>query len=352
MGGAVAILLHKKHPKYRNGAVLVAPMCKLLRENKRMIDGSIREIERERQGWKLKKEFLLDGGYALVCGAKENQDLPPNFIRLAKDVYTPDMIAASDCMIVPQIFSSLKCYHVLVMPFCNAYGVGLTDFLLVILANNGGVLAGLAACGVTMDIIATVASDLMRDFKTSSCLTLASPMSMFVRQVIGEFAMGVSYPHVSALDLHQGLQRNRYERGSFSSLAILNNAVRDSLRKKVGKVYKVKAVHMVCDRIGSCFALKVLEKEKLQENAFVVGSYMKERLTSLKEKYERNVRGRGLMLGVELVLDRHLKTHCQNRNPSCHGADERCRGAHRKRRILWQCVRITPPLYFTKEDAR
>ncbi|KAK9121906.1 hypothetical protein Syun_019523 [Stephania yunnanensis] len=29
-------------------------------------------------------------------------------------------------------------------------------------ANNGGVLAGLAACRVTMDIIATVASDLCR----------------------------------------------------------------------------------------------------------------------------------------------------------------------------------------------
>ncbi|KAK9142725.1 hypothetical protein Syun_012125 [Stephania yunnanensis] len=131
----------QKTPKIQNGAVLVAPMCKLLRENKRMIDRSIREIERERQGlqtqekkviaeikksakqgqmWKLKKEFLLDGGYA--C--------------------------------------SLKCYHVLVMPFCNAYGVGLTDFLLVILANNGGALAGLAACVVTMDIIATVASTL------------------------------------------------------------------------------------------------------------------------------------------------------------------------------------------------
>ncbi|KAK9097575.1 hypothetical protein Sjap_023072 [Stephania japonica] len=50
-------------------------------------------------GWKLKKEFLPDGWLCLVCGAKENQDLPPNFIRLAKDVYTPDMIAASDCMI-------------------------------------------------------------------------------------------------------------------------------------------------------------------------------------------------------------------------------------------------------------
>lgn len=32
--------------------------------------------------------------------------------------------------------------------------------------------------------------------------------------------------------------------------------------------------------------LKVIEKEKLQENAHVVGSYLKDRLTSLKEKHE------------------------------------------------------------------
>lgn len=34
-----------------------------------------------------------------VCGASENQELPSNFIRLAKDVYTPDLMAASDCML-------------------------------------------------------------------------------------------------------------------------------------------------------------------------------------------------------------------------------------------------------------
>ena len=32
--------------------------------------------------------------------------------------------------------------------------------------------------------------------------------------------------------------------------------------------------------------LKVLEKEKLQENAFVVGSYLKEQLNVLKEKHD------------------------------------------------------------------
>ena len=34
-----------------------------------------------------------------VCGASDDQELPPNFVKLAKDAYTPDLIAASDCML-------------------------------------------------------------------------------------------------------------------------------------------------------------------------------------------------------------------------------------------------------------
>lgn len=34
-----------------------------------------------------------------VCGASKSDDLPPNFIKLAQDAYTPDIIAASDCML-------------------------------------------------------------------------------------------------------------------------------------------------------------------------------------------------------------------------------------------------------------
>jgi len=34
-----------------------------------------------------------------VCGASDNVDLPPNFRKLAKDAYTPDIIAACDCML-------------------------------------------------------------------------------------------------------------------------------------------------------------------------------------------------------------------------------------------------------------
>lgn len=43
--------------------------------------------------------FVYGFDFSLVCGSSENQVLPPNFIKLAKDVYTPDVIAASDCML-------------------------------------------------------------------------------------------------------------------------------------------------------------------------------------------------------------------------------------------------------------
>ncbi|XP_074582101.1 L-arabinokinase-like isoform X1 [Curcuma longa] len=50
-------------------------------------------------GWNLKQEWLPDGWLCLVCGASDKQELPPNFVKLAKDAYTPDVIAASDCML-------------------------------------------------------------------------------------------------------------------------------------------------------------------------------------------------------------------------------------------------------------
>ncbi|KAG1362811.1 putative metal-nicotianamine transporter YSL12 [Cocos nucifera] len=117
-------------------------------------------------------------------------------------------IAAISIVSLPRIFHQLKWYYVLiayifapVLAFCNAYGCGLTDWslasaygkLAILIigawagASNGGVIAGLAACGVMMSIVST-ASDLMQDFKTGY-LTLASPRSMFVSQIIGT-AMG------------------------------------------------------------------------------------------------------------------------------------------------------------------
>ncbi|KAE8056543.1 hypothetical protein FH972_013311 [Carpinus fangiana] len=58
-------------------------------------------------GWNLKEEYLPSGWLCLVCGASDTQELPQNFIKLAKDAYTPDLIAASDCMLVYLLFRSL-----------------------------------------------------------------------------------------------------------------------------------------------------------------------------------------------------------------------------------------------------
>ncbi|CAK9326136.1 unnamed protein product [Citrullus colocynthis] len=117
-------------------------------------------------------------------------------------------IAAVSVATLPHIFSQLKWYYILViyviapvLAFCNAYGAGLTDWSLASTygklaiftigawagAAHGGVVAGLAACGVMMNIVST-ASDLMQDFKTGY-MTLSSPRSMFVSQVVGT-AMG------------------------------------------------------------------------------------------------------------------------------------------------------------------
>ncbi|CAD6262999.1 unnamed protein product [Miscanthus lutarioriparius] len=118
------------------------------------------------------------------------------------------VLAAITIGCLPLIIPQLKWYHILAayivapaLAFCNAYGCGLTNWSFAsaygklaifsfgawVGASHSGVLVGLAACGVMMSIVGT-AADLMQDFKTGY-LTLASPRSMFISQVIGT-AMG------------------------------------------------------------------------------------------------------------------------------------------------------------------
>lgn len=132
------------------------------------------------------------------------RDQIPNWVAVGGYV----IIATISIITLPHIVHQLKWYHVLVMyiiapvlAFCNAFGSGLTDWSLASTygklaifiigtwagASNGGIVAGLAACGVMMNIVST-ASDLSQDFKTGY-MTLASPRSMFVSQIVGT-AMG------------------------------------------------------------------------------------------------------------------------------------------------------------------
>src|SRR6202035_1122282 len=99
--------------------------------------------------------------------------------------------------------------------------------------------------------------------------------------------------------------------------------------------------------------LEVIDSENIQQNALRVGGHLKERLLELQERQPLigEVRGLGLMLGVELVRDRHTKEPAATET-----ADvlEHCR---RRGLLLGKgglhvnVLRIKPPMCLTKDDA-
>ncbi|XP_072998093.1 alanine--glyoxylate aminotransferase 2 homolog 3, mitochondrial-like isoform X1 [Typha latifolia] len=104
---------------------------------------------------------------------------------------------------------------------------------------------------------------------------------------------------------------------------------------------------------GGLAVLRVLEEEKLQENAYIVGSYMKDRIRNLQEKHNiiGDVRGRGLMLGVELVTDHQQKIPAKTEILHVMEHMKEMGVLVGKGGFHGNVFRITPPLCFTKEDA-
>ncbi|MBZ5598930.1 MAG: acetyl ornithine aminotransferase family protein [Acidobacteriia bacterium] len=97
--------------------------------------------------------------------------------------------------------------------------------------------------------------------------------------------------------------------------------------------------------------LDVIERENLMQNATEVGNHMLKRMADWPKKYRvvGDVRGRGLMVGVEIVKDKQTKEY---------GPDLRDRIVELafERGILFlgcgpSTVRIAPPLVVTKDEA-
>jgi len=99
--------------------------------------------------------------------------------------------------------------------------------------------------------------------------------------------------------------------------------------------------------------LEIIEREKLQENSLTIGSRLLAGLNQLKEKHKLigDVRGKGLMLGIELVKDRQSKEPAKEA-----GAQilERCKemGLLLGKGGLWgQTIRFSPPMCVNEQDA-
>jgi len=99
--------------------------------------------------------------------------------------------------------------------------------------------------------------------------------------------------------------------------------------------------------------LEVIDSENIQQNALRIGTHLKNRLLELQERQPLigEVRGLGLMLGVELVRDRQTKEPAKTEAAA---VLELCKERGLligKGGFFGNTLRIKPPMCLTKDDA-
>jgi len=113
--------------------------------------------------------------------------------------------------------------------------------------------------------------------------------------------------------------------------------------------------------VSCAAALKTVEliEKKLIKNATEVGKYMMERLNEMKEKHRiiGDVRGKGLMIGVEFVKDKETKEMLPEKlTKDGKNIKQIVMGEAFKRGLIilgcgWNAVRFSPPLVISKDEA-
>nr|CAH7725793.1 unnamed protein product [Callosobruchus chinensis] len=106
--------------------------------------------------------------------------------------------------------------------------------------------------------------------------------------------------------------------------------------------------------LACAVGMTVLDEEKLQENAKAVGTDLILDLAKLRDKYEivGDVRGKGLMIGMELVEDK--KSRKPLSTEKCTDIMEKCKSMGLvvgKGGLCGNVLRFSPPMCITKQDA-
>ncbi len=99
--------------------------------------------------------------------------------------------------------------------------------------------------------------------------------------------------------------------------------------------------------------LEVIDREGLQANSLAVGNYLQDGFRKLAEKHTiiGDVRGKGLMLGVELVKDRTTKEPAKEETAQVFEMAKDMGLLIGKGGYFGNVLRIKPPMCFTKADA-
>jgi len=140
--------------------------------------------------------------------------------------------------------------------------------------------------------------------------------------------------------------------GNGAPLAAVITTPEIAASMKKGLHFNTYGGNPVSSAIGRA-VLKVIDEEGIQENALRVGDRLIKGLKQLKEKHQivGDVRGRGLMLGMELVKDRKTKAPA---TAECLEALERCKDMGLligKGGLFGNTFRIKPPMCLTEDDA-
>jgi 4-aminobutyrate aminotransferase-like enzyme len=131
--------------------------------------------------------------------------------------------------------------------------------------------------------------------------------------------------------------------------------LRDDLKGYEPATHSFTFAHFPVAMATACATLDVIKEENLLENVRKMGEYITGKLLQMKEKYELigDVRGPGLMIGIELVKNKETK------EPACKEATQFIKeGVKRgvifgesKFRGVGNVVKIKPPFVITKEQA-
>jgi alanine-glyoxylate transaminase/(R)-3-amino-2-methylpropionate-pyruvate transaminase len=99
--------------------------------------------------------------------------------------------------------------------------------------------------------------------------------------------------------------------------------------------------------------LEVIEREKLQENSLRLGAHILAGLEKLKAKHRLigDVRGKGLMLGIELVKDRETKEPAKAECAAVHEAARELGLLLGKGGLQGHTIRFAPPMCINLADA-
>lgn len=99
--------------------------------------------------------------------------------------------------------------------------------------------------------------------------------------------------------------------------------------------------------------LDIVVKEDLAGNAADVGGYFLKKLTEMQDRQTHigEVRGKGLMIGVELVADRKTKAQFKPEDQFGHHVARRCRDNGVLIRNIYDTFIISPPLVLSRQQV-